>query len=77
MGIRDFDRLYSAEDLAPGKRLLFVAVGVTTGELLKGVSFFGQGARTHALVMGRSEPARIAFVDAIHVDDRRDLEVRL
>jgi fructose-1,6-bisphosphatase class II len=77
MGIGDFDRVLSAEDLAPGKRLLFAATGVTDGDLLRGVSFFGAGARTHSLMMSLEVPRRIRFVDSIHVEDPTDLEVRL
>jgi fructose-1,6-bisphosphatase class II len=77
MGIADFDRVLSADDLAPGKRLLFAASGVTDGDLLRGVSFFGAGSRTHSLMMSLEVPRRIRFVDSIHVDDPTDLEVRL
>jgi fructose-1,6-bisphosphatase II len=77
MGIADFDRTRSAEELAPGKRLLFAATGVTDGELLRGVSFFGAGARTHSLMMSLEVPRRIRFVDSIHVEDATDLEIRL
>jgi fructose-1,6-bisphosphatase class II len=77
MGIRDFDRVWTADDLAPGKDLVFLATGVTTGELLRGVTFFGQGARTHSVVMQLSGPQTIRFVDTIHVDERKDLEIRL
>ena len=77
MGVTDFDRIWSAEALAPGKRLLFAATGVTNGELLRGVDFFGNGARTHSIVMGLEEPQHIRFVDTIHIDDRTDLEIRL
>src|SRR5271166_2909151 len=37
MGIKDKNRIYEAEDLAPGKQLIFAATGVTDGALLKGV----------------------------------------
>ena len=77
MGVKDFDRLYRAEDLAPGKRLFFVATGVTNGELLRGVDYFGNGARTHSIVMTYEAPQSIRFVDTIHIDDRKDLEIRL
>jgi len=46
MGIRDKNRIYRAEDLAPGNQLIFAATGVTDGALLKGVRFFGEGTRT-------------------------------
>ena len=77
MGIADFDRVLTGDDLAPGERLLFAATGVTDGDLLRGVSYFGAGARTHSLMMSLEVPRRIRFVDSIHVDDPTDLEVRL
>src|SRR6478609_221925 len=51
MGHGDEDRVYRTEDLAPGESLVFAATGVTAGDLLQGVRFFGGGARTHSLVM--------------------------
>jgi fructose-1,6-bisphosphatase class II len=66
MGIRDPHRIYSARDLAPGKKIIFAACGVTQGALLQGVRFFGDGARTHSLVMTRSIN-KVRFVDAVHL----------
>src|SRR5579864_7609448 len=34
MGIKDKNRIYEAEDLAPGKQLIFAATGVTDGALM-------------------------------------------
>ena len=51
--------------------------GVTNGELLRGVDYFGNGARTHSIVMTYEAPQSIRFVDTIHIDDRKDLEIRL
>src|SRR5512137_2222522 len=51
MGIDDLRRVYQTEDLAPGRKMIFAACGVTDGTLLKGVRFFGGGARTHTLIM--------------------------
>lgn len=68
MGIADCDRVYGAEDLAPGKEIVFAACGVTDGSLLRGVRFFGHGNRTQSLVMTASEN-RIHFIDTVHVDD--------
>ncbi len=77
MGIPDFDRLWTAEDLAPGRRLVFSATGVTNGEMMRGVTFFGAGARTHSLVISMESPRRIRFVYTIHVEDPKDLEIKL
>jgi fructose-1,6-bisphosphatase/sedoheptulose 1,7-bisphosphatase-like protein len=77
MGVSDFDEKHTALTLAPGKRLLFAATGVTDGELLQGVAFFGTGCRTHSLVMGLQRPRRVRFVDTIHVNETDHLEIRL
>src|SRR5687767_5392313 len=51
MGIKDPDQVYTTQDLAPGKKIIFAACGVTEGTLLKGVRFFGAGKRTQSLIM--------------------------
>jgi fructose-1,6-bisphosphatase class II len=68
LGIRDLDRIYRTEDLAPGHEILFSSTGVTDGELLKGVRFFGGGSRTSTLFMSLSRKI-IRFVDTIHRDE--------
>ena len=69
MGHGDEDRVYRTEDLAPGDQLVFAATGVTAGDLLQGVRFFGGGARTHSLVMGY-QTKQVRFVDTVHMFDR-------
>jgi fructose-1,6-bisphosphatase II len=77
MGHGDEDRVYHTEDLAPGDNLVFAATGVTPGDLLSGVRFFGGGARTHSLVMGY-QTKQVRFVDTVHMFDRdRPPSVRL
>ena len=68
MGVSDESRIYRTEDLAPATRLAFVATGVTDGELLKGVRFFGGAMRTHSIVMQLPQ-GKIRFIDSIHVED--------
>jgi fructose-1,6-bisphosphatase class II len=75
MGIDDLDRVYGTEDLAPGKNVIFAAAGVTEGTLLKGVRFFGDGTRTHCLVM-TTAPHQVRFIDAIHVEDGPHVVIR-
>jgi fructose-1,6-bisphosphatase II len=73
----DETRVYSTEDLAPGENLVFAATGVTDGDLLLGVRFFGGGARTHSLVMAYQNK-QVRFVDTVHMFDRdRPPAVRL
>jgi len=77
MGHGDEDRVYTTADLAPGENLVFAATGVTAGDLLAGVRFFGGGARTHSLVMGY-RTKQVRFVDTVHMFDRdRPPSVRL
>jgi fructose-1,6-bisphosphatase class II len=66
MGIRDTKKIYTARDLAPGNRIIFAACGVTQGALLNGVRFFGDGCRTHSIVMTRGT-RKLRFVDTVHL----------
>ena len=75
MGISDFKRVYTSADLASGQNIIFAATGVTDGTLMKGVRFFGEGIRTSSLIM-QSKPARIRFIDTIHVEQTRMVRVR-
>ncbi|MEX0798424.1 MAG: class II fructose-bisphosphatase [Bacteriovoracaceae bacterium] len=64
MGIADINKIYGMNELASGN-VMFVATGVTTGNLLKGVTFKPWGAITHSLVM-RSESGTIRNITAEH-----------
>jgi fructose-1,6-bisphosphatase II len=75
MGITDFNRVYTSRDLASGDDIIFAATGVTEGTLMKGVRFFGDGVRTSSLIM-QSRPARIRFIDTIHVEQAGTVKVR-
>jgi fructose-1,6-bisphosphatase class II len=75
MGIRDPDRTYSTHDLAPGRDIVFAATGVTDGNLLKGVRFFGDGTRTQSIVLTLSPP-RVRFVDTVRLENKPDVKVR-
>jgi fructose-1,6-bisphosphatase class II len=75
MGIKDHNKIYDTDDLAPGKKIIFAATGVTDGALLKGVRFFGSGKRTHSLVM-TTESRHIRFVDTLHIEGGPDTVIR-
>jgi len=75
MGIPDIEKVYRTEDLAPGKNVIFAAAGVTDGALLKGVRFFGDGMRTHCLVM-TTLPRQVRFIDTIHAKNDPDVRIR-
>lgn len=75
MGIKDLRKIYTTEELAPGKNLVFAATGVTDGSLLKGVRFFGDGVRTHSLLLSLAK-RQVRFVDSVHMSSRPDIKVR-
>lgn len=70
LGIRDLERIYRISDLAKSGDVMFAATGVTDGDLLRGVRFFGGGARTHSVVM-RYRSGTIRFIEATHRFDRK------
>jgi fructose-1,6-bisphosphatase II len=75
-GIDDVDRVFTIDDLAP-QEVIVVATGVSNGDLLRGVRFLADSARTHSLVMC-TRCNWVRFVDGIHffARERRE-EVRL
>ena len=76
MGIQDGGKhVYRTEDLAPGKKIIFACTGVTDGNLLRGVRFFGEGIRTQSLVVTLDE-RQVRFVDTVTLDKRPDVKVR-
>jgi fructose-1,6-bisphosphatase II len=75
-GIEDVDRIFTIDDLAP-QDVIVAATGVSNGDLLRGVRFLAESARTHSLVMC-TRCNWVRFVDGIHffARERRE-EVRL
>ncbi len=65
MGITDINRVFRTEDLVKGDDAIFAATGVTDGELVKGVRFFGQYAETETLLM-RAKTNTIRTIQARH-----------
>lgn len=68
LGFRDPDKIYTTEDLARGHNIVFSCTGVTDGELLRGVRFFGGGVRTSTLFM-TLESRQIRFVDTVRREE--------
>lgn len=75
-GIEDVEQVFSTEELASGD-VIVAATGVSNGDLLRGVRFLADSARTHSLVMC-TRCNWVRFVDGIHffARERRE-EVRL
>ena len=76
MGI-DLNKVYTTHDLAPGQEILFAATGITDGEILKGVRYFGAGSRTASIVMG-AKSQFVRFIDTVHMNERgKNMPIRL
>ena len=69
-------KIYTHDELASGKTIMFCATGVTSGEALRGVKFFGGGCRTHSLVMS-IQTEKVRFIDTTHVFDKNKIDYRL
>jgi len=76
MGIDDPYRIYDTDDLAPGKKTIFAATGVTDGTILRGVRFFGTGVRTSSIIMATERTKRVRFIDTVHIEGGPDTVVR-
>jgi fructose-1,6-bisphosphatase class II len=74
MGFKDDDKVYDTAELAAGNDILFCASGVTDGDLLRGVRFFGGGIRVSSLFMSLKSNV-IRFVDTIYKDEGSTLAV--
>jgi fructose-1,6-bisphosphatase II len=75
-GVEDVEQVFTTEDLAAGE-IIVAATGVSNGDLLRGVRFLADSARTHSLLMC-TRCNWVRFVDGIHffARERRE-EVRL
>jgi fructose-1,6-bisphosphatase II len=61
----DLEKVLHTDDLVWGEDVFFAATGVSDGELLKGVRYWGEGASTQSIVM-RSKSGTIRTIDATH-----------
>ncbi len=64
MGVTDPNHVYTIGEMATGD-VMFAATGVTSGAMLRGVRWSGQGAMTHSMVM-RSKSGTVRYVEAHH-----------
>jgi fructose-1,6-bisphosphatase II len=61
----DLKQVLLTDDLVRGNDVSFAATGITSGELLDGVQYFGWGARTSSVMM-RSHSGTIRYIQARH-----------
>lgn len=59
------DQVFRTDDLVKGNDVSFAATGITSGELLHGVQYFGWGARTSSIMM-RSRSGTVRNIEARH-----------
>ena len=62
----DFDKLLTMDNLVSSEDVFFAATGITDGELLKGVKYYGDGARTESLVV-RGLTGTVRRIEATHM----------
>jgi fructose-1,6-bisphosphatase class II len=74
MGFKDDEKIYDTSELASGNDIIFCASGVTDGDLLRGVRFFGGGIRVSSLFMSLKTGV-IRFVDTIYREEGSKLAV--
>jgi fructose-1,6-bisphosphatase II len=65
----DFDKILTMDDLVASEDVFFAATGITDGELLQGVRYFGDGASTDSLVV-RGLTGTVRQITATHRLDK-------
>ena len=61
----ELERVFTSSDLVKGSDVFFAVTGITDGELVRGVRYFADGARTHSIVM-RSRSGTVRHIEATH-----------
>jgi fructose-1,6-bisphosphatase II len=61
----DLNLVFRTDDLVKGNDVSFAATGITSGELVNGVQYFGWGARTSSVMM-RSRSGTVRYIEARH-----------
>ena len=61
----DLNQVFRVDDLVRGNDVSFAATGITSGELLDAVQYFGWGARTSSVMM-RSHSGTVRYIQARH-----------
>ncbi len=64
MGFGNLDRVLSIDDLVKSDSVIFCATGITDGDLVRGVRFFGNHARTHSILVHANGTVR--FIESVH-----------
>jgi fructose-1,6-bisphosphatase class II len=65
MAACDIDDVLTMDCLVVGNEPAFIATGVTDGEMLRGVKYFGHGARTNSVAMD-AKTGTVRFIDTVY-----------
>jgi len=72
---KDLSRVFSADDLANGKNIVFCATGISDSALLRGVKGQGAAATTHSILM-RAKSRTVRFIRATHDLQTKTIRLR-
>jgi fructose-1,6-bisphosphatase II len=72
---KDLGRVYSADDLARGKNIIFCASGISDSALLRGVKSMGTMAVTHSILM-RAKSRTVRFIRTMHNLQNKTIRLR-
>ncbi len=72
---KDLRRIFSADDLANGKNIIFCATGISDSALLRGVKGQGTKATTHSILM-RAKSKTVRFIRATHDLQTKTIRLR-
>lgn len=61
----DIDAVLDMDCLVATDEAAFIATGVTDGEMLRGVKYFGQGSRTHSVAMD-NQTRTVRFIETVY-----------
>ena len=65
LGISEFNKFYTIDELVKTDDVMFAATGITDGDLLRGVRYMGEWALTHSIVM-RSKSGTVRYIETHH-----------
>lgn len=70
LGVIDTKKILTLDDLVKGDDVVFAATGITDGDFLKGVRYYGNYVTTHTVVM-RGASGTVRFLEARHRIDKK------
>jgi fructose-1,6-bisphosphatase II len=73
---KEIDRVYSADDLANGKNIIFCATGISDSALLRGVKTKGAATAVTYSVLMRAKSRTVRFIRAQHNLQNKTIRLR-